>query len=312
MVTPAVRREAVAHLVGTYEVSQRRACEVIGTARSVIRYRHRRPDDAALRARLRELAGERRRFGYRRLNQMLKREGTVMNIKKTRRLYAEERLQVRLRKARKKATGTRAPIAIPQAPDQRWSLDFVSDVFAFGRRFRVLAVVDDFTAECLCLVADTSLSGLRVARELDTVIAARKRPAMIVSDNGTELTSMAILRWSQEHQIDWHYIAPGKPQQNAFIESFNARLRDELLNETVFSSLAETRILLEQWRRDYNTQRPHSRLGWLTPSEFADRSRLSKQWPSGAAQPEGSAPMAIASTAHQGNHAAETLPTTGS
>jgi putative transposase len=151
-----------------------------------------------------------------------------------------------------------------------------------------------------------------VARELDAVIATRQRPAMIVSDNGTELTSMAILRWSQDCRIDWHYIAPGKPQQNAFIESFNARLRDELLNETVFSSLAEARQLLEAWRRDYNTRRPHSRLGWLTPSEFADRNRLSKQWPSGAAQFEGSAPMAIASTAHQGKHAAETLLKTGS
>ena len=191
-------------------------------------------------------------------------------------------------------------------------MDFVSDVFAASRRFRIFAAVDDFTAECLCLVADTSLSGLRVARELDTVIAARKHPAMIVSDNGTEFTSMAILRWSHEQQVVWHYIAPGKPQQNAFIESFNARLRDELLNETIFSSLAEARILLEQWRRDYNTHRPHSRLGWLTPSEFANRSRLSKQWPSGAAQPEGSAPMAIASTAQAGNHAGETLPMTGS
>jgi len=302
----------VAHLVEHHEVSQRRACKVIEAARSVVRYRHRRPDGVVLRGRLRELASERRRFGYRRLNQMLKREGTVVNLKKVRRLYAEERLQVRIRKGRKKATGTRAPMAVPQTPDQRWSLDFVSDVFAHGRRFRMLAVVDDFTAECLCLVADTSLSGLRVARELDAVIAVRKWPAMIVSDNGTELTSMAILRWSQERQIEWHYITPGKPQQNAFIESFNARLRDELLNETVFSSLAEARVLLEQWRRDYNTQRPHSRLGWLTPSEFADRNRLSKQWPSGAAQPEGSAPMAIASTAHQGNHVAETLPMTGS
>ena len=281
--TPAARREAAAHLVDAYEVSQRRACEVLGAARSVVRYRRRRPDDAALRMRLKELASERRRFGYRRLNQMLKREGTVVNLKKVRRLYAEERLQVRIRKGRKKATGTRAPMTVPHEPDQRWSLDFVSDVFAHGRRFRVLAVVDDFTAECLCLVADTSLSGLRVARELDAVLVARTRPAMIVSDNGTELTSMAILCWSQERQVEWHYIAPGKPQQNAFIESFNARLRDELLNETVFSSLPEARILLEQWRRDYNTQRPHSRLGWLTPSEFANRSRQSKQWPSGAA-----------------------------
>ena len=302
----------MAYLVTTYEVSQRRACEVVRAPRSMVRYRHRRPDDAALRARLKDLASERRRFGYRRLNQMLKREGTVVNLKKVRRLYAEARLQVRRRKGRKKASGTRAPLVIPQAPNQRWSLDFVSDVFAFGRRFRVLAVIDDFSAECLCLVADTSISGLRVGRELDRIIVARKRPAMIVSDNGTEFTSMAILRWSQEQQVDWHYIAPGKPQQNAFIESFNARLRDELLNETVFSSLNEARILLEQWRRDYNTHRPHSRLGWLTPSEFADRSRLSKQWPSGAAQPEGSAPMAIASAARQGNHAAETLPTDGS
>ena len=302
----------MAYLVTTYEVSQRRACEVVRAPRSMVRYRHRRPDDAALRARLKDLASERRRFGYRRLNQMLKREGTVVNLKKVRRLYAEARLQVRRRKGRKKASGTRAPLVIPQAPNQRWSLDFVSDVFAFGRRFRVLAVIDDFSAECLCLVADTSISGLRVGRELDRIIAARKRPAMIVSDNGTEFTSMAILRWSQEQQVDWHYIAPGKPQQNAFIESFDARLRDELLNEAVFSSLNEARILLEQWRRDYNTHRPHSRLGWLTPSEFADRSRLSKQWPSGAAQPEGSAPMAIASAARQGNHAAETLPTDGS
>ena len=310
--TPAARRQAVALLTQGFEVSQRRACEVTGVARSVVRYRHVRPDDRAIRLRLRELASERRRFGYRRLHQMLKREGTVMNLKKARRLYGEERLQVRQRRGRKRATGTRAPMAIPQGPNQRWSLDFVSDVFAQGRRFRVLAVVDDFTAECIGLVADTSLSGLRVARELDGIIAARGRPAMIVSDNGTELTSMAILRWSQERVVEWHYIAPGKPQQNAFVESFNGRLRDELLNETVFSSLAEARIMLAAWKHDYNTNRPHSRLGWLTPSEFAKLQRLRKQWPSGAAQPEGSAPMAIASTAHKGNHEAETLQITGS
>lgn len=138
----------MAYLVTTYEVSQRRACEVVRAPRSMVRYRHRRPADAALRNRLKDLASERRRFGYRRLNQMLKREGTVVNLKKVRRLYAEERLQVRRRKGRKKASGTRAPLVIPQAPDQRWSLDFVSDVFAFGRRFRVLAVIDDFSAEC--------------------------------------------------------------------------------------------------------------------------------------------------------------------
>ena len=312
MVTPAARREAVALLTSSYEVSQRRACEVTGAARSVVRYRHVRPDDATFRSRLRELASERRRFGYRRLHQMLKREGTVMNLKKVRRLYAEERLQVRQRKGRKRATGTRAPMAVPQGPNQRWSLDFVSDVFAGSRRFRVLAVVDDFTAECLCLVADTSLSGLRVARELDVAIASRKRPAMIVSDNGSEFTSMAVLRWSQERSVEWHYIAPGKPQQNAFVESFNGRLRDELLNETVFSSLAEARIMLAAWKHDYNANRPHSRLGWLTPSEFARIQTPAQAMAIGAVQPEGSAPMAIASPAHTGNHEAETLQMTGS
>jgi putative transposase len=311
MVTPAARREAVVHLTRSYEVSQRRACEVTGAARSVVRYRHRRAEDAALRLRLKELAAQRRRFGYRRLNQMLKREGTVVNLKKVRRLYSEERLQVRRRGGRKRAMGTRAPMAIPQAPNQRWSLDFVSDVMTNGRKLRILAVVDDFTAECLCLIADTSLSGLRVARELDSVIAGRRRPLMIVSDNGTEFTSMAILRWSQERTVDWHYIAPGKPQQNAFIESFNGRLRDELLNETLFSSLAEARTMLAEWRLDYNTQRPHSRLGWLTPSEFASRNVQDKQRLLGAAS-QGSAPIAVASTAQTGNHEAETLQKTGS
>ena len=311
MVTPAARRQAVAHLAQRYEVSQRRACEVTGTARSVVRYRHMRPEDTAIRLRLRELASERRRFGYRRLHQMLKREGTAMNLKKIRRLYSEERLQVRQRKGRKRATGTRAPITIPQGPNQRWSLDFVSDVLAGSRKFRVLAVVDDYTAECLCLVADTSLSGLRVARELDTVIASRKCPAMIVSDNGTEFTSMAILLWSQERFVEWHYIAPGKPQQNAFIESFNGKLRDEFLNETVFSSLAEARLMLAAWKHDYNSNRPHSRLGWLTPSEFANRNVQDKQRLLGAAS-QGSAPIAVASTAQKGNHEAETLQITGS
>ena len=215
-------------------MSQRRACQIIGADRSAVRYRSRRPDDGSIRARLRELAAIRRRFGYRRLHILLQREGTHMNHKKLRRLYAEERLQVRRRGGRKRALGTRAPMTIPQGPNQRWSLDFLSDAMTDGRRFRILAVVDDFTRECLCLVADTSLSGLRVARELDAIIAERGRPVMCVSDNGTELTSMAILRWCQETSVEWHYIAPGKPTQNAFIESFNGRLRDELLNETLF------------------------------------------------------------------------------
>jgi putative transposase len=311
MVTPAVKRLAVAHAVEIFSVSQRRACTVIGMDRSSVRYRHRRPDDAAIRERLRELAAARRRFGYRRLHVLLKREGTLMNHKKLRRLYSEERLQVRRRGGRKKALGTRSPMTIPQGPNQRWSLDFLSDTLTDGRRIRILAIVDDFTRECLTLMADTSLSGLRVVRELDTVVTLRGRPLMCVSDNGTELTSMAILRWSQEQSIEWHYIAPGKPQQNAFIESFNGRLRDELLNETLFTTLPQARMTLAQWKHDYNTQRPHSGLGWLTPSEFANRNARHQQRPTGAAQPEGSAPMAVAPTAQMGKHQAATLPISG-
>jgi putative transposase len=165
MVTPAVRREAVVHLRAAYEVSERRACSALGADRTSIRYRSRRPDDATVRARLRELAAQRRRFGYRRLHILLTREGLVMNHKKLRRLYREEGLQVRRRGGRKRALGSRAPIVLPQGPNQRWSLDFASDALSDGRRFRILAIVDDFTRECLALVADTSLPGLRVVRE---------------------------------------------------------------------------------------------------------------------------------------------------
>jgi putative transposase len=178
---------------------------------------------------LREIAAVRRRFGYRRLHILLQREGLTLNHKKLRRIYAEERLQVRRRGGRKRALGTRAPLTLPQGPNQRWSMDFLHDQLSDGRRFRILAIVDDFTRECLALVADSPLSGMWVGRGLDAIIAERGKPAACVSDN---------LRWSQKSGVEWHYIAPGKPQQNAFIESFNGRLRDELLNETLFSSLA--------------------------------------------------------------------------
>ena len=249
MVTPVARREAAAHLGEIYGVSERRACQAIGVDRSSIRYRSRRPDDGAIRTRLCELAAFRRRFGYRRLYILLRREGLHLNHKKLRRLYAEERLQVRRRGGRKRALGTRAPLALPQGPNQRWSLDFLHDQLSDGRRFRILAILDDFTRECPALVADTSLSGPRVGRELDAIIAERGKPVACVSDNGTELTSIAILRWSQETRVDWHYIAPGKPQQNAFIERFNGRLRDEFLNETLFASLAHARVALARWKR---------------------------------------------------------------
>jgi putative transposase len=311
MVTPAARREAVAHLRVAYEVSERRACSTLGTDRTTVRYRSRRPDDATVRERLRELASIRRRFGYRRLHILLTREGIVMNHKKLRRLYREERLQVRRRSGRKRAVGTRAPMTVPQGPNQRWSLDFLSDALADGRRFRILAIVDDFTRECLALVADTSLSGLRVVRELDILVAMRGRPAMIVSDNGSELTSIAMLRWSQEHRIEWHYIAPGKPTQNAFVESFNGRLRDELLNETLFTSLAHARAALLAWKDDYNTVRPHSGLGNLAPSTYAKLSAPGMQRDGALRYTEGSAPRPVASPSQQGSNQPGTLLITG-
>ena len=311
----------MAHLCTAHEVSQRRACKVIGAERTSVRYRSVRPDDQAVRLRLRELAGLRKRFGYRRLHVLLAREGTHMNHKKLRRLYAEERLQVRRRIGRKRAPGTRVPMAPPQGPNQRWSLDFVADAFTDGRRFRVFTVADDFTRECLALVGDTSLSGVRVARELDAIIARRGKPCTVASDNGTELTSMAILRWTQERQIEWRYIAPGKPQQNAFIESFNGRLRDECLNETLFTSMAHARAELADWKDDYNTIRPHSAIGNLAPAIYAKllaRHSLGEGGSVPVMQRDGApelfggpAPHPVASPGHTGLNQQRTLLITG-
>src|SRR5947209_6771559 len=297
VVTPAGKRKAVAHLVDAFGMSERRACKAIGCCRMTMRYQTTRADDASLRQRMRAIAHERRRFGYRRLHVLLKREGYVINHKKLFRLYREEKLTVRRRGGRKRAIGTRAPMTVPMAPNDRWSLDFVSDQLTCGRRFRILTVVNDCTRECLALVADSSLSGIRLARELDRLIIERGKPKMVVSDNGSELTSNAILAWADQSRVAWHYIAPGKPMQNAFIESFNGRLRDEFLNETLFTTLAQARAALGCWRADYNDARPHSQLGWRTPSEFAltyPRRDLVLRYA------EGSAPAPVAPTAHPG------------
>ena len=239
-----------------------------------MRYKSVRADDKPLREAIRQLASERRRFGYRRIHILLKRQGIVMNQKKLRRLYREEGLQVRKRGGRKRALGTRRPMIVPSRSNERWSLDFVSDAFTDGRRFRILAIVDDYSRECLALVPDTSISGARLVREVKAVILARGIPTTIVSDNGTEMTSSAVLKFCQDTNINWHYIAPGKPMQNAFVESFNGSFRDECLNETLFSSLSEARIEIEAWKQDYNTQRPHSSLDNLTPAEFARQIEL--------------------------------------
>jgi putative transposase len=234
-----------------------------------VRYHRKRKDDGADRELLRALAAERRRFGYRRLREMARRKGHVMNLKKVYRLYREEGLMVRRRRGRKRALGTRAPLKSARRPNEVWVLDFVADVLESGRRFRVFNVEDQFTRTGLATEVDTSLPSARIVRVLDRLLAEHGRPAMIISDNGTELTSNAVLKWTEVNGIEWHYIAPGKPQQNGFMESFNGKLRDECLNEQVFSSLAEAKRIIECWRVDYNTARPHSSLDYLTPDEFA-------------------------------------------
>ncbi|MEI2301664.1 IS3 family transposase [Ensifer sp. MJa1] len=269
MVGPAAKREAVTHLKAVMVLSERRACQIISADRKTIRYRSSRPPEVELRAKLRDLANERRRFGYRRLFVLLRRDGELSGVNRIYRLYREEGLSVRKRKARRRAVGTRAPILVEAKANARWSLDFVHDQFACGRRFRVLNVVDDVTRECLAAIPDTSISGRRVARELTTLIERRGRPGMIVSDNGTELTSNAILAWSKDHKVEWHYIAPGKPMQNGYVESFNGRMRDELLNESLFFGLDHARSAIAEWADDYNHFRPHSSLGYKTPVDFA-------------------------------------------
>ena len=299
MVTPAARREAVAHLQASLGMSERRACRVVGADRKSMRYRSTRPDDADVRMRLRELAQQRRRFGYRRLHILLRRDGLLINRKKTQRLYTEEGLTVRKRRSRRRAVGARAAPPVVALPNQRWSLDFVHDQMACGRRFRVLNIVDDVTRECLRAVPDTSISGRRVVRELADLVAERGKPGMIVSDNGTELTSNAVLAWCGEAGITWHYIAPGRPMQNGYVESFNGRMRDELLNETLFLSLDHARAEIAAWIVDYNQERPHSALGYKTPAVFA--AELNKQWPA-PLRPSGSAAQPIASPAPMRNN----------
>lgn len=269
MVTPAARREAVAHLEQCHEMSERRACSVIGADRSSIRYRHRRADDTELREELRKAAETHRRFGYRRLHVILRRDGHVLNRKRTQRLYHEEGLAVRRRRSRKRALGTRAPLVTEAVANARWSVDFVHDQFADGRRFRILNVIDDVTKESLAAIVDTSISGRRVARELTALIEWRGKPGVIVSDNGTEFTSNAILEWAEKMQVKWHYIAPGKPMQNGNCEAFNGRMRDELLNETLFFGIDHARQAVAEWVHTYNTERPHSALGYQAPAVFA-------------------------------------------
>ena len=252
-----------------YGLSERRACQLVGIGRSTLRYCPRpRTDDAPLRQRLHELAAARPRFGYRRLYVMLRREGVIINHKRVERLYREEGLAVRRRKRKRVARDGRGRAAPPTRPNQQWGVDFVSDVLTWGRRIRLFTVVDVFTREALAIEVDTSLPGGRVVRVLERLVAERGVPDEIILDNGPELAGKAVDQWAYERGVQLRFIEPGKPIQNAFVESFQGRLRDECLDRHWFVSLRDARHTVEAWRQDYNRARPHSALGYRPPEEF--------------------------------------------
>ena len=269
MVTPAARRSVVIYLQENHQLSERRACDVVGLCRSSCRYQAKPKNDEEIRSRLRELAEQRRKFGAPRLHTMLLREGYQINHKRTERLYREEGLSLRLKKRKKRTSHLRVVLDRAERVNQHWSMDFVSDNLFSGRRFRVLTVVDDFSKECPVLEVDHSLTGQRVARVLDRIALMHDLPKVITVDNGPEFISKALDLWGFENNVKFRFIQPGKPTQNAYIESFNGKFRDECLNEHVFISLEGARKTIEAWRRDYNTNRPHSSLGKMTPEEFS-------------------------------------------
>jgi len=272
MVTPAARREVVAYLQERHHFSQRRACRVARTPRATVRYRHRRPEQEPLRARLRELAAARPRFGYRRLTVLVRREQGAVNHKRVYRLYRLEGLAVRRRGRKRVARMARVAPAAPQ-PGQRWAMDFMQDSLASGRPFRTLNVVDLASRECLAIEVDTSLPGARVVRVLAQLCEVHGRPATITMDNGPEFAGLALDTWAYKEGVQLDFIDPGKPTQNGHLESFNGKFRDECLNQHWFTDLDDARETIAAWRDDYNSVRPHSALGNLTPLDFAERLR---------------------------------------
>jgi len=269
MVKPAARRQAVLHARKVFGVSERRACGLMSIGRSSYRYRSRRNGWPGLRQRLVELASQRIRFGYRRLHVLLCREGFGVNHKRIYRMYRQEGLVVRRKKRKRRTSVARKPLVMPRRVNERWSMDFLSDYLADGRRLKVFSVLDDFSRESLALTVDTSITGGRVARVLDGLAARRGYPDGIVMDNGPEFTSRALDAWAYKHGVKLDFIEPGKPAQNAFAESFNGRFRDECLNQHWFIDMKDARQKIEVWRIDYNQVRPHGSLNKKTPEEFA-------------------------------------------
>lgn len=271
--TTRQRRQAVTHLLAAFRpqrVSARRVCRLLRLSRSRWHYRPRRGDDARLRERLRTLASARPRWGYEQLHVLLQREGQRVNHKKVLRLYREEGLAVARRRRKKQVAVARVPLPTPSARTERWSMDFVSDALADGRPFRCLTMVDDFTREAPAITVAHSLPAWRVIHTLEQLAVERGLPRSIVVDNGPEFTSKALDRWAHEHGVALQFIRPGKPIENAFIESFNGKFRDECLSVQWFTSLSDAQRVIEAWRQDYNEVRPHTALGRRTPAEFAN------------------------------------------
>jgi putative transposase len=271
VVKPQARRRLVRFFIETFRLSRRRACGLAGVSRSVVEYRSRREPDDALRERIQHWAREKPRYGYRRIHVLLRREGAPVNRKRVYRIYREEQLSVRRKKRKRVAAAPREALALPERANDRWSVDFVADTLADGRTFRAFNVVDDCTRECVAIEVGKSVPGSRVVRVLERLARSRGLPRVIVLDNGPELTSRVLDQWAYERGVELHFIQPGKPVQNAFVESFNGKFRDECLNVNWFVSLADATERIERWRQEYNVERPHSSLGNLTPAEYAGR-----------------------------------------
>jgi len=274
VVTTSKRQDVVTYCT-SHGISERRACELLKLHRSTRRYKKRRRDPEELVTRIRELASERPRFGYRRIHALLQREGRRVNRKLVYRLYKREGLAVRRRPRRKLRANRPMPLINIGRANQRWAMDFVHDWIGDGRKLRTLNVVDIFTRECLAIEVDTSLTGARVARVLDALVVKYGVPDGITVDNGPEFISRALDKWAFEHRVTLHFIQPGKPTQNGHVESFNGHFRDECLSQSHFPTLARARVEIELWRIDYNTKRPHSALSNRTPEEFGKIARAS-------------------------------------
>jgi putative transposase len=277
MVSPQARREAVTVLMTERDFGVTRACGLLQISRALYRYQSRRPECAGLRERIAEIAALKRRYGYRRIHVLLRREGWRVNRKLTYRLYRQAGLAVRRRKRKRIGPFERKPLPKPTEANRSWSMDFVSDGLADGRRIRCLAIVDDCTRECVALEVDTSITGTRVKAVLERLADTRGLPRSITVDHGPEFEGQVLDAWAYRSNVQLSFIRPGKPNENAYIESFNGKFRDECLNEHWFVTMVQARRSIENWRIEYNTERPHSSLGDLTPEEFAERSLARKE-----------------------------------